>query len=162
MPLAISLKTESIKALFLSPVFLSTAASLCIAQLLKALISLLSGRRAKTKELLAITFWRTGGMPSSHAALVSALTTSIAYTDGVSSTVFLLSLWFSLVVMRDALGVRRAAGLQARALNNLGKQVAEKMEVGFHPVKEVQGHSPIEVIVGALLGIFIACGFALL
>jgi acid phosphatase family membrane protein YuiD len=60
------------------------------------------------------------------------------------------------------LGVRRAAGLQARALNNLGKQIAEKLDMGFHPVKEIQGHTPIEVLVGSLLGIFVAAGFALL
>jgi acid phosphatase family membrane protein YuiD len=75
---------------------------------------------------------------------------------------FIFSFWFALVVLRDALGVRRAAGLQAKALNHLGRQASEKNGVDFHPVKEIQGHTPLEVVVGGLLGIFIAAGFALL
>ncbi|HCC36690.1 MAG TPA: acid phosphatase [Treponema sp.] len=162
MPLEISLKTESLKALFLHPVFLPAASALCIAQVLKTAVFLLSGRRGKARELIEITIWRTGGMPSSHSALVTAMSTSIAFAEGIASTLFVLSFWFTLVVMRDALGVRRSAGVQARALNNLGRQMAEKFGVVFHPVKEVQGHTPLEVVVGALLGIFIAAGFALL
>jgi len=64
------------------------------------------------------------------------------------------------VVMRDAMGVRRASGLQARALNILGMQTAEKTGIEFHPVKEIKGHAPLEVILGALLGVFIAAAFA--
>ena len=101
-------------------------------------------------------------MPSSHAAVVTALTTSVAFVEGIASNLFVFSFWFMLIVMRDALGVRRSAGLQARALNNLGRQTAETQGFIFHPVKEIQGHSPLEVIVGSLLGIFIAAGFALL
>jgi acid phosphatase family membrane protein YuiD len=65
-----------------------------------------------------------------------------------------------MVVMRDAMGVRRATGLQARSLNQLGREVSEKLGVDFHPVKEIQGHHPLEVIIGSLLGIFIAAAFA--
>jgi len=152
----------TLKVLLLNHVFLSTACSLCVAQVLKAIIFLLRGRRGKARELIEITFWRTGGMPSSHAALVSALTTSIAFKEGITSNLFILSLWFMLVVIRDALGVRRSSGLQARALNNLGRQISEKTDCAFSPVKEIQGHTPLEVVVGVLLGIFIATGFALL
>jgi len=67
-----------------------------------------------------------------------------------------------LVVIRDALGVRRASGVQARALNNLGRQIVDKINVNFNPVKEIHGHTPLEVAVGVLLGVFIAAGFALL
>jgi len=161
MPLAISLKTE-LKDLFTNPIFISTAAALCIAQLLKMVIFLLSGKRSKIRELFELTLWKTGGMPSSHAALVTALSTSIAFAEGISSNLFIFSIWFTLVVMRDALGVRRSAGLQARALNSLGRQISDIKEVVFHPVKEIQGHTPLEVLVGGLLGIFIAAGFALL
>ena len=152
----------SIKVLLLNPIFLSTACSLCIAQLLKALIFVLSGQRGKAKELIEITMWRTGGMPSSHSAVVTAMTASIAFSEGIESNLFILSFWFMLVVIRDALGVRRSSGLQARALNNLGKSIAEKTGINFNPVKEIHGHTPLEVIVGAFLGIFIAAGFALL
>ena len=158
----ISIKAESLRDLFLNPIFLPTIFTLCIAQLLKTVIFLLSGRRAKAQEIIEITIWRTGGMPSSHAAVVTAITTSVAFVEGIGSNLFVFSFWFMLVVMRDALGVRRAAGLQARALNNLGTQVEEKQGISFRPVKEIQGHSPLEVVVGALLGFFIAAGFALL
>jgi hypothetical protein len=60
------------------------------------------------------------------------------------------------------MGVRRAAGLQARALNLLGKQVADRLNIEYHQVKEIQGHAPLEVLVGSLLGILIAAAFALL
>jgi acid phosphatase family membrane protein YuiD len=65
-----------------------------------------------------------------------------------------------MVVMRDAMGVRRASGLQARRLNQLGREVSEKLGIDFHPVQEIQGHDPLEVIVGAFLGIFVAAAFA--
>jgi acid phosphatase family membrane protein YuiD len=101
-------------------------------------------------------------MPSSHAALVSSVCTSIAFVRGIASDLFIFSFWFALVVLRDAMGVRRSAGLLAKALNNLGKQAAEKTGLEFRTVKEIQGHTPLEVIVGASLGIFIAAGINLL
>jgi acid phosphatase family membrane protein YuiD len=90
------------------------------------------------------------------------MTTSIGFIDGISSDLFVFSIFFALIVIRDALGVRRSSGLQARALNNLGNQVAEKLDIDFHSVKEVNGHTPLEVVVGSLLGIFTASAFALL
>jgi len=162
MNFALSHNTGSLKALFLNPIFLSTLCSLCIAQVLKTLIFILSGRRGKARELIEITMWRTGGMPSSHSAVVSAMATSIAFVEGIASNLFIFSFWFMLVVIRDAMGVRRSAGLQARALNNLGRQISNKTGINFNPVKEIQGHTPLEVVVGVLLGAFIAAGFALL
>ena len=97
-------------------------------------------------------------MPSSHAAVVCSLCTSVGFVEGLASNLFIFSFWFSLVVLRDAMGVRRSAGLVAAALNHLGKQTAEKTEVDFNPVKEIQGHSPIEVIVGCILGVSISLG----
>jgi acid phosphatase family membrane protein YuiD len=162
MPLAISLKAASLKAFFENPIFLSSVSSLFVAQLLKGIIYVFSVRRSKTRELIEILAWRTGGMPSSHAALVCALSTSAAFVEGIASNLFVFSFWFALVVLRDAMGVRRAAGMQAKSLNLLGKQTADKLGVDFHTVKEIQGHTPIEVVVGGLLGIFIAAGFSLL
>jgi acid phosphatase family membrane protein YuiD len=162
MPAAISLKETSFKALFENIIFLSTVSSLFIAQLLKAVIFLLSGRRRKKREFIEVIVWRTGGMPSSHSAVVTSLATSIAFAEGFSSNLFIITFWFALVVIRDAMGVRRSAGLLARALNNLGRQAVEKMGIDFHTVKEIQGHTPLEVVVGGFLGIFIAAAFALL
>jgi acid phosphatase family membrane protein YuiD len=152
----------SLRALFENTIFLSSISSLFIAQILKGIIYTLNRRRRKTKELLEIITWRTGGMPSSHAAVVCSLSTSIAFREGFASNMFVFSIWFALIVLRDAMGVRRSAGLVARALNNLGKQTAEKTGLDFNPVKEIQGHTPLEVIVGCFLGIFIGAGFSLL
>ena len=157
-----SFKSASLKALFENMIFLSSICSLCTAQLLKCIIYLVNRRKKKSKELVEILIWRTGGMPSSHAALVSSVCASIAFVHGIASDLFIFSFWFALVVLRDALGVRRSAGLMAKALNSLGKQAADKTGLEFHSVKEIQGHTPLEVVVGASLGIFIAAGINLL
>ena len=154
-------KTASFKAFFENIIFLSSVLSLCVAQVLKGMIYIFNGRRKKTRELLEIVTWRTGGMPSSHAAVVCSLCTSVAFVEGIASNLFIFSFWFALVVLRDAMGVRRSAGLMAKALNNLGKQAAEKTGLDFHSVKEIQGHTPLEVVVGGLLGVFIAAGLYL-
>jgi acid phosphatase family membrane protein YuiD len=158
----IFVNTSSLKALFENKIFLSVLSSLCITQILKGIVYAFSGRNRKTRELLEIVTWRTGGMPSSHAAIVCSLCTSVAFIEGIASNLFIFSFWFALVVLRDAMGVRRSAGLVARALNNLGKQTAEKTGIDFRAVKEIQGHTPLEVIVGGFLGIFIAAGLYLL
>jgi acid phosphatase family membrane protein YuiD len=106
--------------------------------------------------------WRTGGMPSSHSAIVCALATSAGIYEGVSSNFFVLCFVFVMVVLRDSVGVRRSAGIQAEALNSLGKQSAEKTGLEYHSVKEIKGHAPLEVLAGALLGILIAVIFYLL
>ncbi|HOT63458.1 MAG TPA: divergent PAP2 family protein, partial [Treponemataceae bacterium] len=74
----------------------------------------------------------------------------------------IFSCCFALIVIRDAVGVRRLSGQQARALNELGERVSAKMRYQFKPVKEIQGHRPMEVLVGILLGFFIGVAFATL
>ena len=129
-------------------------------QITKGIIALFHIRTKNFREVLETVFWRTGGMPSSHAAVVASMTAAVAFHEGLGSNLFAVSLWVAMVVMRDAMGVRRASGLQARALNLLGKLASEKLGFDFHPVKEIQGHAPLEVIVGALLGIFISAAYA--
>lgn len=148
--------------MFRNPVFLATVFSLLTAQFIKAIINLYRYRSTSFKDVLLIFFWKTGGMPSSHSSLAVSLATAIALTEGLNSTIFILSLFFALVVVRDAMGVRRSAGLQARALNQLGRELSSRLGLAFHPVKEVQGHSPAQVAVGALLGFFIALAFCTL
>jgi acid phosphatase family membrane protein YuiD len=162
MPFVISSRAESLRLFFENPVFLSSVTSFLTAQLLKAVITLFRRNKKNTRDLVLTIVWRTGGMPSSHAALVSSMVTAVAIREGVHSDLFIVSFWFALIVLRDAMGVRRSSGMQARALNSLGKQSAEKAGMEFHPVKEVLGHAPIEVIIGGLLGIFIAAAFAFL
>ncbi len=101
-------------------------------------------------------------MPSSHSALVATLCTNIGYRSGISSDVFILSLGFFLVTIRDAVGVRRANGIQASILNRIGRTLAEKGIVEFKPIKEVQGHTLAEVVIGCLLGFFIGLAFCVL
>ncbi|MDR3341728.1 MAG: divergent PAP2 family protein [Treponema sp.] len=160
MSLAMSIRGVSLKPFFENPVFLSSVSSWFFAQLIKAVIVLLNARKRTLREILETIAWRTGGMPSSHAALVSSMTTSVAFSEGIGSNLFVISFWVALIVMRDAMGVRRSSGLQARVLNMLGRNVAERLHTEYHPVKEVHGHAPLEVVVGALLGIFIAAAYA--
>jgi acid phosphatase family membrane protein YuiD len=124
-------------------------------------VSLLTGRRKKPKELLEVLTWRTGGMPSSHAAVVCSLCTSVAFVEGLGSNLFIFSICFALVVLRDAMGVRRSAGLMAKALNDMGTRVSEKTGVEYRSVKEIQGHTPQEVAFGCLLGIAVATSICL-
>jgi len=157
----LSLKSPTFKALFENELFLSTVLSLCAAQSIKCILSLIRQRK-KSRELVEILIWRTGGMPSTHAALVSSICTSLAFVRGIANDMFIFSFWFAMIVLRDAMGVRRSAGLLAKGLNNLGKQTAEKTGLEFQAVKEIQGHTPLEVIIGISLGLFIAVGVHLL
>ncbi|MDR1949547.1 MAG: divergent PAP2 family protein [Spirochaetaceae bacterium] len=162
MSFAIAMRVEAVKAFVENPIFLSSVSSWLLAQLLKAVIILLRGHRRSGRELLATIIWRTGGMPSSHSALVSSMTTQVAVQEGLKSNLFVVSFFMALIVMRDAMGVRRSSGIQARTINLLGRQLAENPEIEFHPIKEVHGHAPLEVVMGALLGIFIAAAYAYL
>ena len=157
-----SVPMASLKALLENRIFLSSILSLCSAQVLKGIVCAFRYRKKKKRELIEIVMWRTGGMPSSHAAVVCSLCTSSAFVEGFSSNLFVFSFWFALVVLRDAMGVRRLAGLLAKALNDLGKQSAAKAGLNFRAVKEIQGHTPLEVVIGGLLGIGIAISVNLL
>ncbi len=111
---------------------------------------------AKSNKILWHMAFTTGGMPSSHSATVSALTTSIFLHEGITS-VFFISLFFSLVVMTDAIGVRLQTGMQGEALNKMMKRRKER----YH-FNERVGHTPTQVIAGATLGILMALSGALL
>jgi len=146
----------ALKGLIENPAFLSIISSMFVAQVLKTIIQLLRRKTKSIRETIEILIWKTGGMPSSHSAMVSALAASIAFMEGIDSSLFIITLMFALIIIRDALGVRRSSGIQARVLNWVGRQVSEKLNVEYHPVKEVIGHTPLEVAVGALLGIIIS------
>ena len=148
--------------LFGNPVFLSDIFSLLVAQFIKAIINLFRYRSRSLKEVLVTFLWKTGGMPSSHSALAVSIATAIAFTEGVNTSIFILAFFFALVVIRDAMGVRRSSGIQARTLNQVGKELNSRFGIAFRPVKEVHGHSPAQVVVGALLGFFMALAFCTL
>lgn len=119
----------------------------CI-QSFKVLQELITTKKFNFKRIVG-----AGGMPSSHSAISMCIATMIGKSEGFDSSIFALALIFSLVVMYDAAGVRRAAGKQAKLLNKIietpglsNVQVQEKLV-------EVLGHTPIQVFVGAILGI---------
>ena len=101
-------------------------------------------------------FVETGGMPSSHAASVAALSTSVAVQEGFRSPLFGVTLYFSLVVMYDAAGLRRAAGRQAAILNRLIDEHFQHPERETQRLMELLGHTPFEVFIGAALGVLSA------
>lgn len=108
---------------------------------------------ARTRHWNLRRFVETGGMPSSHAASVSCLTTMVGLRDGFGSSLFCVTLFFSLIVMYDAAGLRRAAGRHAAVLNRLIDDHFKNPEEGAHKLMELLGHTPFEVFVGALLGV---------
>ncbi|AEF81429.1 integral membrane protein [Leadbettera azotonutricia ZAS-9] len=160
MSFLMSLKAMSLKAFIENPIVLSSLTSWVMAQIVKALVVLLGSRKKSPRELVETIIWRTGGMPSSHAAVVCSMATAVGVYDGIGSNLFAVCFFFAMVAMRDAMGVRRSSGLQARALNLLGRLTSDRLGFEYDPVKEIQGHSPLEVVIGALLGIFIAAAFA--
>jgi acid phosphatase family membrane protein YuiD len=98
----------------------------------------------------------TGGMPSSHSASVTALTTSVGFLEGPSSALFAVTLYFSLVIMYDAAGLRRAAGTQARILNRMVADHYAHRTFKPERLSELVGHTPFEVFVGAAFGVLYA------
>jgi acid phosphatase family membrane protein YuiD len=103
----------------------------------------------------------SGGMPSSHSSLVVCLAASTGLVDGWGATSFAIAVVLAMVVMYDAAGVRQAAGKQARVLNKIMDDWArsQSLSISEERLKELLGHTPRQVVMGALLGIFIAFAF---
>ncbi len=104
-------------------------------------------------------FFHTGGMPSSHSASVSSLATSVGLVDGFTTTSFAIALGLAVIVMYDAAGVRRAAGKMAGILNKISQDfyTHHKQDIPER-LRELLGHTPVEVVVGAALGVYVAFG----
>lgn len=99
----------------------------------------------------------TGGMPSSHSSTVTAMATSVGLIDGFDSTAYAIAVCFATVVMFDAAGLRRNASKQAMVLNRMIKQlISPESDVSRVKLKEFLGHTPTEVLVGALLGVAVS------
>lgn len=122
-----------------------------LAQILKVLIILLRERRLDLWRLVS-----AGGMPSSHSALVSALAAEVGIKEGVQSSIFALAVVFAAVVMYDAAGIRQAVSIQARILNRLLDEFFKHQRWDEERLRELLGHTRIEVFMGALLGIAVA------
>lgn len=122
-----------------------------IAQILKIFFVYIDEKRFDFTRIVG-----SGGMPSSHSSFVTALTVSIGRECGFDSSQFAISTVLAFIVMYDAAGVRRAAGKQAKILNTIIKDMHETGTVKEEKLKELIGHTPVEVLAGALVGIIIA------
>ncbi len=128
-----------------------------VVQFYKLIVEVLTakGRKINWKRILG-----SGGMPSSHTACITSLATSIGMTEGFGSPLFALASVFAFIVMYDAAGVRRAAGKQARILNQM---MEEDKNINYQEkLVELLGHTPVEVFVGALVGIGIGLLFSMI
>ena len=122
-----------------------------LAQLIKVLLDLLLLRQFNAGRFIS-----SGGMPSSHSALVVACTTAIGRLYGVGEPVFALSAVLSVVVMYDACNVRRSAGDTAKLVNQILQHVERLTAQDFaEDLKEVMGHTPLQVTAGAVLGLVV-------
>ncbi len=130
-----------------NPLFHALAAGFFV-QLSKVLTILLREKRIDFRRMV-----ETGGMPSSHAASVTALSTCVGLREGVDSVLFNVVVFFSLIVMYDAAGLRRAAGRQATLLNRILHEHIRLPGPPHERLRELLGHTPLEVLVGAVIGI---------
>lgn len=134
-------------------VLVSAALGWLVAQFLKTLIDIWYNKSFSPDRL-----WGSGGMPSSHSATVCALATSSAIKYGAGGFEFAVSFIFAVVVMYDAMGVRRETGKQAKLLNMIldNDMFGKNFEHFEEKLKEFVGHTPLQVFMGAVLGIVIA------
>ena len=103
---------------------------------------------------------KTGGMPSSHSSCTMGMAVSVGLIEGFNSVSFAIALCLAMIVMYDAAGVRRTVGLQARVLNQMMEELfSDHPQLSAARIKEFLGHTPVEVLVGAVLGSAIAVGF---
>ncbi|MEA3560766.1 MAG: divergent PAP2 family protein [Candidatus Omnitrophota bacterium] len=132
-------------------VFLVTMFAWTTAQMIKIIIGVKKERRFNFKWI-----FEPGGMPSAHTATVSALATSVGIYFGFGSGLFAVTLIFAIMIMFDAAGLRRSVGKQAGILNRIVDDVYRNKKIEEQKLRELLGHTPIEVIAGAGLGILIA------
>ena len=132
-------------------IFGTTVAAWVIAQSIKVLLGILREKRFNFRWFVG-----TGGMPSSHAAGVSALSTSIGVAYGFDSALFAVTLVFTLIVLFDAQGVRFSTGKMAEILNKMLDDIYWKKRLDDRQLKEFLGHTPIEVFAGIALGIIVS------
>ncbi len=131
-------------------ILLASFLAWAVAQVSKTFIDLIQQRRLILSRLVS-----SGGMPSSHSALVTGLATATGRVSGVSSASFAIAVVVASIVMYDAAGVRRAVSIQARILNQMIEELFEGKPLAEKRLRELIGHTPVQVFVGALLGICI-------
>lgn len=139
--------------LFANRVLVVPAVAWAIAQLAKTILVFLKGKGLQPRYLFT-----SGGMPSAHSALVSALATSVAIVAGVGSVAFGISALLALIVMYDATDVRHSVGQQSIVINRIVEEIrlGRPMTQLRSDLRELMGHTPFQVFAGAALGISVA------
>ena len=132
-------------------ILMTTISAWLTAQTIKLIIGFITHKKFDFRWFIG-----SGGMPSAHATGAACLATAVGLEEGFSSAYFALAASFAIVVMFDAQGVRRSAGKQARILNKIMEDIYWQGKIEELRLRELIGHTPIEVIVGLILGIVIA------
>ncbi len=146
-------------------ILVTAVLSWCVAQVLKTIINLIKNRKFSVERLFG-----AGGWPSAHSAMVCSATAAVARVEGFDSTFFGIMAILALITMYDAMGVRHAAGEHAKQINKLNHLIIElpktfseftenfpkQADMAFKDLKEYLGHTPFEVVSGAILGFALA------
>ncbi|HID86941.1 MAG TPA: divergent PAP2 family protein [Anaerolineae bacterium] len=127
---------------------MATFLSWGVAQGLKVLLHLIAEGKLDLRYLVS-----AGGMPSAHSAFAASLATGVALQEGLRSPLFAMAAAFAIVVMFDAQGVRRATSAQARILNQILDELFQGHPISEERLRELIGHTPVEVLVGAAMGV---------
>ncbi len=144
--------------IFHNPILMSAVSAWFVAQIMKAILHTVLTRNFNAERLIG-----TGGMPSSHSATVTGLATAVFIKSGPGSVDFALAASLAIIVMYDALGIRRQAGKHAQVLNEMMDTMEKMEQVDWSKLspddrlKEFLGHTPLQVIVGIIIGIFLGC-----
>jgi|SRR3989339_84690 len=141
-------------SIFNNKILVITMVVWAIAQGIKVFVGVVREKKFNFKWFIG-----TGGMPSSHAAGATALAVSCGLQEGFSSVIFALAAVFAMVTMFDAQGVRRSAGQQAVILNQILEDIYLKGELENKRLLELIGHTPLQVIIGSILGMVLAIFF---
>ena len=142
---------DNLKAFFSNYLLMSAIVAWLIAQIVKIFTGVYRDRHVN----LSVLLFSTGGMPSSHSASVLGLTTAAALKEGFGSTAFAICAILSIIVLIDAIGVRYETGKQSKMLNKIVKEMFTDTENAETHFKEFIGHTPLQVFVGAVLGIVV-------
>ncbi|GAB4132758.1 MAG: divergent PAP2 family protein [Cyanobacteria bacterium J069] len=142
---------QDFSLVFQNTVLWVAVAACLIAQVLKLVVELVRHGKISFRTMV-----NTGGMPSAHSAFVTALASGVGQSSGWDSPAFALAVVFAIIVMYDAAGVRQAAGKQARVLNKIVGEFFEDAEFHEERLKELLGHTPVQVIAGCALGVAIS------
>lgn len=151
---------EFVRGFFSNYLLISAICGWLVAQMFKMIIALFTGHRVNPIKMLV----SNGGMPSSHSATVLAMATASLIKFGVTSPYFAMASVLAFIVMNDAAGVRYQTGEQSKVLNRMVKEVFPDTDEENPPphLKELVGHTPLQITMGAIVGVFVAIGVGLL